>query len=127
VTRLLRSLTVVAAFAAGGLAVPAMAASAPTTRLVACPAGSCLAVSGRRPSVEAAVLINGHAVGVEGGRRWQVRLPLATVRDWSEPRARTIVVTTYDAAAQARASDEADLPIGLLGHVDLDSVVIAMK
>lgn len=114
----------VAAFATAG---PALAASSPTTRLAACRTGSCLVVTGQRDSAAALVLINGHTVSVDGQRNWQVRLPLDTVRDWSAPMARTIAVETVDPAGTARSAQDANLPIGLLGHVDLAALVVAVK
>ena len=98
-----------------GAASPALAASAPTTRVVSCQEGSCLIVSGSRESPAETVLINGHAVSVEGARNWKVRLPVSVIRDWSQRYARTIEVTTIDAATAARTLAEARLPIGLLG------------
>lgn len=106
---------------------PALAGGAPTTRLVSCPAGSCLVVAGRRDSPQAVVTINEHAVSVDGSRKWQVLLPVATVRDWSEPQARAITVATYDPATGLRSERDADLPIGLLGHVELASLVVAVR
>ncbi|MFT4025576.1 MAG: hypothetical protein QM676_02050 [Novosphingobium sp.] len=113
---------------AAGLAAPALAAHEPTTRVVSCRAGSCLQVSGHRHSAAAAVLINGHAVAVEGERKWRAELPVETVRAWSEPFARTIEVATFDPATQRNTAMEADLPIGLLGGVtNLASLVVSMK
>ncbi|MDE2403135.1 MAG: hypothetical protein KGM17_00275 [Sphingomonadales bacterium] len=108
------------------LAAPAMAA-APTTRLASCRTGSCLVVSGHRDRAGVIVLINGHAVAVEGERNWQARLPLDTVRAWSEPLARSISVATYDPQARSGTTSDADLPIGLLGHVELSTLVVAVK
>jgi hypothetical protein len=59
--------------------------------------------------------------------RWQVRLSLDEVRSWTEPMARTISVATYDPQSQTRIEREASLPIGLLGHADLDTIVVALK
>jgi hypothetical protein len=120
-------ISALAASATASLATPAMAATEPTTRLVSCQSGSCLVISGRRGSPEAIVLINGHAVAVAGERSWQVRLPLETVRRWSPPMARTIQVATVDPASQASAAQDADLPIGMLGYVELASLVVAVK
>lgn len=112
---------------AAAAAVPAHAAIPPSTHLVSCSAGACLVVSGQRSSSAAAVRINGHRVEVAGQRRWQARLSLDTLREWSPPQARTLVVATLDPATGQVSEDEADLPIGLLGHVPLDTVVVAMK
>jgi hypothetical protein len=116
------------AVAALGLAGPALAAADPSTRVVACGTGSCLQVSGHRDSPAAVVLINGHAVEVQGERKWRTSLPVETIRTWSEPLARTIDVATFDPATQRRTAAEADLPIGLLGHsANLATLVISVK
>ena len=110
-----------------GLVTPALAAPAPSTRLVSCGAESCLLVTGRRDSAASEVRINGHRVEVEGKRAWRVSLPVATVRDWSVPFARRIDVSTHNAAVQEARLQQAVLPIGLLGHVpDLASLVITL-
>lgn len=93
--------------------MPAQAAPQPKTRLVSCGAEDCLLVTGRRADKGSPVSINGHVVAVEGGRSWRARLPLATVRAWSTPYARSVTVTTGPTDSMAEAS----LPIGLLGHV----------
>lgn len=119
------ALTIGAAFAP--FAAPSVAAADPAARLVSCGAESCLLVTGHRDSGEAAVLINGHSVDVEGGRSWRVRLPLATVRDWSEPFARKIEVSLQDPKTPETQANYAVLPIGLLGHApDLASLVITL-
>lgn len=110
------------ALLAAGLGTPALATSAPSARLVDCEAGSCLAVTGRRADAATPVSINGHAVQVRGARKWRAVVPVHTVREWSEPYARTITVSV--AASEA----EADLPIGLLGHVEnLAMLVVRVK
>lgn len=110
------------------LASPAIAASEPSTRLVSCESGSCLLVSGRRDNPASAVTINGHAVKVHGERSWRVRLPIETVRAWSEPYARSIDVATFNPETQGGTAAQADLPIGLLGHVtDLAFLVVSVK
>ena len=120
-TKLSRLLTAGAALSAG-LATPALAASQPSTRLVSCGAESCLLVSGHRADAADPVRINGHQVTVEGQNRWRVRVPVDAVRAWSAPYARTITVSVSESAA------EADLPIGLLGHVtDLAFLTIRVK
>lgn len=100
--------------AALAVAPPALAASAPTTRLVDCGETTCLLVAGRRHDASAPVSINGHAVAARGGRNWQALVPVETIRDWSEPYARSISVAV---AGSAAGTAEASLPIGLLGHV----------
>lgn len=63
-------------------ASPAMAASEISTRVVECRSQTCLLISGKRDHGAAAVAVNGHAVPVEGGRRWSIRLPIDTLRAW---------------------------------------------
>lgn len=104
-----------------GLATPAAAASAPKTWLAKCGAQSCLVIAGKRDNPDSAVSINGREVKVDGGRRWRVRVPVATLRTWSAPYARTITV------AVAGASSEAKLPIGMMGHADLAMLVVRVK
>lgn len=116
-----RALALVA-FVAAGAASPAIAAPEPSTRVVSCKAGSCLLVTGHRADAAATVSINGHAVATEGARKWQVRVPVETVRQWSAPLARTITVSIDGAISEAR------LPIGLLGHSeDLAMLLISVK
>jgi len=106
----------------------ASAEAEPRTRLVDCEAGSCLLVTGSRPHAGSTVSINGHAVSVEGARRWRVSVPVATLRQWSVPYARTITVSVVDTATRSEASAVADLPIGLLGHAeDLAMLVVRVK
>ncbi|MDB5686206.1 MAG: hypothetical protein JWR77_795, partial [Rhizorhabdus sp.] len=113
---------------AAAFASPVSAASEPKTRLVSCDAGNCLLVTGRRADVASTVTINGHAVAVQGARTWRASLPVDTVRAWSAPFARTITVSVVEGGARERALAEADLPIGLLGHVDnLDMLVVSVK
>lgn len=107
---------------AGGFAAPALAASGPATRLVECGPESCLFVSGRRGHAASPVSINGHEVAVEGGRKWRAQVPVETVREWSEPYARTITVSVAGVEREAR------LPIGLLGSVkNLAMLVVRVK
>lgn len=113
---------------AAALASPASAGDGPKTRLVDCKAGSCLLVTGRRAHAASTVTINGHAVSVKGARKWRVSLPVETLRTWSVPYARTITVSVVDARMRAESSAEADLPIGLLGHVEnLAMLVVRVK
>ncbi len=106
---------------------PAYAATEPRTRLVACEAGSCLLVTGYRGNAASAVSINGRTVPAEGGRKWRVRVPVGTVRAWSAPFARTITISVADAETRTGATAEVDLPIGLLGQVDLAVLVVSAK
>jgi hypothetical protein len=120
--------TTVALALAAAFASPASATGEPRTRLVSCETGSCLLVTGRRADAALTVAINGHAVSVQGARRWRTSLPLDTVRAWSAPHARSIIVSIGEAEARASTSAEADLPIGLLGHAaDLTTLVVTMK
>lgn len=122
----MRSIDLAALFAAA--LVPAAASAAPQAKLVSCQPVDCLQVSGTRASPDAAVLINGHEVAVEGGRRWRVRLPVATVRDWSSPRARTIRVTLTTPAQDRTIDHDTDLPVGLLGgRIDLAALVVRLR
>ncbi|BAV65612.1 hypothetical protein [Sphingobium cloacae] len=97
-------------------------ASGPATRLVECRSGSCLLVSGQREDASSPVHINGHAVAVEGARKWRARVPVETVEDWSAPYARTITVAVEGHAEEAR------LPVGLLGHAEnITMLVVRVK
>ncbi|MFA6114019.1 MAG: hypothetical protein WC729_08500 [Sphingomonas sp.] len=109
------------------LSSPAYAATEPRARLVACEAGSCLLVTGYRANTASAVSINGRAVPAEGARKWRVRVPVDTVREWSAPFARTITISVVDAETRTDATAEVDLPIGLLGQVDLAVLVVSAK
>jgi len=101
---------------------PALATEEAGTRLVHCRSGSCLLVSGRRDDAGAPVMINGHAVSVDGARKWRVRLPVDTVRQWSLPHARTITV------AVGGGESEVHLPTGLLGRSErLTMLVVHAK
>lgn len=105
-----------------GLAQAAHAAPQPSTRLVKCNARSCLLVKGHRANPAAAVSINGHAIATAGAHTWRARVPMETLRVWSEPCARTIAVSVADTIS------EADLPIGLLGHTaTLAMITISLK
>lgn len=119
---------VLGAILAAAFASPASVAAEPRTRLVDCEAGSCLLVTGRRANAASTVSINGHAVSAEGTRRWRVRVPVDTVREWSAPFARTITVSVIDAETRTDSTAEADLPIGLLGHIEnLALLVVSVK
>ena len=114
------ALPVLGAVIVGGLTAPATAGT--RTRLVECESRSCLLVTGRRASAATGVAINGHAVAVQGARKWRVSLPIDTVRQWSTPLARTISVSVGDNQVQAA------LPIGLLGHAkDLAVLTVSAK
>ena len=111
-----------------GFSSPAYAATEPRTHVVACEAGSCLLVTGYRANAASAVSINGRAVPANGARKWRVSVPVATVRAWSAPFARTITVSVVDAETRSDATAEVDLPIGLLGQIEnLASLVVSAK
>jgi len=122
-----RALAVIGALAFGSLAAPAIAASEPSTRLVRCGEESCLRVNGYRDDPASIVSINGRVVPVEGKRSWQVHLPVEVVRQWSAPYARTIEVSLQDPETQLETAASVDLPIGLLGGVDLASLVVSVR
>lgn len=110
------------ALLASGMAAPSLAAPAPSAKLVNCGSESCLLVSGHRDEATSEVSINGHVVAAQGAHKWRLRLPVNTVRAWSEPYARTISVSV------AGAEHEADLPIGMLGHTsNLAMLVVRVK
>jgi len=101
----------------------ATAAPAAGTRLVSCGAQACLLVTGERSLRDAPVSLNGHRVAVEGGRAWHLLLPMATLRAWSEPYARSLAITTGEGEAR-----EVSLPIGLLGHTtDLAALEVRVR
>jgi hypothetical protein len=111
------------------LAVATIASSADarsaTAHLITCDAGNCLLVRGHRASPQAIVRINGRTVEASGDRSWQVRLPVATVRDWSAPFARNLQVAVVDPAGPVERADAVRLPVGLLGHnLELASLVV---
>ncbi|WP_419827209.1 hypothetical protein [Sphingomonas sp.] len=113
---------------AAAAASPVVARPVATTRLVSCGADDCLLVRGRRASPRAAVRINGHPVAASGEGAWQVTLPLATVRDWSTPFARTLQIAIEEPTG-ARVEDEAvRLPVGLLAHrIELASLTVRAR
>ncbi|GLK44560.1 MULTISPECIES: hypothetical protein [Novosphingobium] len=101
------------------------AAPRPAAKLVSCGENNCLQVSGRRSDPASVVQINGHPVTVEGGKAWKAVLPLQTVRIWSAPMARTIAVTVVQEGASG--TQQAELPIGLLGHVTELALVVSSR
>lgn len=116
-----RALALAGAAIFGGLASPVIAAPEPSTKLVKCGAQSCLLVTGYRDDPTSVVSINGHAVAVEGARRWKAYLPVALVREWCAANARTIDVSLAAPAAEPATVTRVDLPIGLLA----DATVLA--
>jgi hypothetical protein len=117
-------LAFVGAIAAGTVASPAIAAPEPSSKLVRCGDRSCLQVTGHRDDPASIVHINGHAVSVEGGRRWKVSLPLEVVREWSPPNARTIEVSLGDLEGPRETPAGVDLPIGLLANATTLAAVV---
>ncbi|KTF69267.1 hypothetical protein ACNFJ7_03900 [Sphingomonas sp. HT-1] len=111
------------------LAAPGAQADAlPTAKLVRCDAGDCLLIRGERRSAAARITINDHLVPASGRRGWKVRLPLATVRNWASPFARTLAVAAVDASGRVEWQATVRLPIGLLGHdVALASLVVRAR
>jgi hypothetical protein len=118
------TLAVAGALVIGSLASPASAAREPSARLIACGDESCLLVTGYRMDPAEPVSINGRGIEVEGQRRWRARVPVETVRLWSEPHARTIEVSLGD----SESGTSVDLPIGLLGNVtDLAALEVRVR
>lgn len=112
------------ALAALGIISPAQAQPgyAPKLRVVECGAESCLRITGHRDDSAAPVLLNGHEIEVNGRHRWTARVPVAKVRHWSAPYARSIQLSV------ANEEHSAQLPIGLLGtRGDLAMLVVSVK
>jgi hypothetical protein len=110
------------ALAAASLPIQAQSA---TVKLTRCGAGDCLLVRGHRNSGQAIVRVNERAVEASGGRSWRVRLPVATVRDWSAPFARTLSISVVDPTGAVERAEAVRLPVGLLGHdLELASLVV---
>jgi len=105
----------------------AVAAPTPKTRLVSCGSESCLLVTGRRNSADSRVSINNRVVAVAGRRAWHVRVPLVAVRELTSPYARSIEVTVAQADGHEEWSEDASLPIGLLGHKNLATLVVSAR
>ncbi|MGF7156550.1 hypothetical protein [Novosphingobium gossypii] len=116
------------AVSASALGQPAQAQSRHQARLVRCDGGDCLLLSGTRSGPDAPVRVNGHPVGVVGGRGWKLLLPVRDVRAWSLPGARSIVVTTKDPGTEVDRKNQFDLPIGMLGNItELAYLVIPQR
>jgi hypothetical protein len=103
------------------------ATAAPKTRLVSCGSESCLLVTGRRASADSRVSINDRPMPVGGRRAWHVRVPLAAVRELTSPYARNIEVTVTRADGHQEWSEDASLPIGLLGHNNLATLIVSAR
>lgn len=112
------------ALAALGITTPGLAqpGHAPKLRVVECGAESCLRITGHRDDSAAPVLLNGHQIAVTGRHRWTARVPVAKVRHWSAPYARSIQLSV------ANEEHSAQLPVGLLGtRGDLAMLVVSVK
>jgi len=99
-----------------------------TAHVISCDAGSCVLVRGHRSTSRAVIRINDRVVEAEGGRSWRVRLPVATVQDWSAPFARTLRVSVADPAESSQRTEAVRLPVGLLGYnLELASLVVRAR
>jgi hypothetical protein len=99
-----------------------------STRLISCGAESCLLIRGHRASPQATVRINGRPIEADGGRTWRVTLPLATVRDWSAPFARTVEVAIGEPTGASVEGEAVRLPVGLLARgVELASLTVRAR
>lgn len=97
---------------------PALAATEASTKLVECQTGDCLLVTGYRADANAPVAINGRAVTVEGKARWQLRLPVQTLRAWSAPNARSITISVNGEEKEAR------LPTGMFVRPEMLTMLV---
>lgn len=101
------------------LTLPAISADARgaalLTRLHRCGSDTCLLIEGRRADARATVRVADHEVAASGRRMFRVSLPLTTVRVWSAPFARSMLVRV-DEPGGAGLEQTVRLPIGLLGH-----------
>lgn len=123
-----RTLALAGAIVLGSLSSPALAGSEPRTKLIRCGDESCLRVTGHRDDPAAIVLINGHAVAVEGKRKWKAYLAVETVRAWSARNARTIEVALAGLETAPDSAVTVDLPIGLLAkEINLASLVVSVR
>jgi hypothetical protein len=117
------------ALAAALLIAPAAHADArPSAKLVRCPEGDCLLIRGTRSSAAQTITINDRVVAASGGRGWKVRVPVAAVRGFASPFARTLDVAVVDAAGQVERRETVRLPVGLMGHTtELASLVVRAR
>jgi len=108
------------------MAAPAAhAGTLPSAKLVRCGDGDCLLIRGARSSAAAIVTINAQPVSVAGGRGWKLRVPVATVRGWASPHARSLAVAVLGADGQVEQRETVRLPVGLLGHnIELAALVV---
>lgn len=100
----------------------------PTAKLVRCAEGDCLLIRGERSSAATMITINDRVVSARGGRGWKVRMPVATVRGFASPFARTLDVAVIDAVGQVERRETVRLPVGLMGHTtELASLVVRAR
>jgi hypothetical protein len=117
------------ALAAALLIAPAAHADArPTAKLVRCAAGDCLLIRGTRSSAATTITINDRVVAASGGRGWKICVPVAAVRGFASPFARTLDVAMVDAAGQVERRETVRLPVGLMGHTtEIASLVVRAR
>jgi len=117
------------ALGAALLIAPAAHADArPSAKLVRCAAGDCLLIRGERSSAATTITINDHEVAASGGRGWKVRVPVAAVRGFALPFARTLDVAVVDAAGRVEQRETVRLPVGLMGHTtELAALVVRAR
>jgi hypothetical protein len=110
------------------IAPAAHADERPTAKLVRCAAGDCLLIRGTRSSAATTITINDRVVAASGGRGWKVRVPVAAVRGFASPFARTLDVAMVDAAGQIEQREVVRLPVGLMGHTtELAALVVRAR
>lgn len=111
------------------MAAPAAhAGTQPSAKLVRCGDGDCLLIRGARSSAAAIVTINAQPVSVVGGRGWKLRVPVATVRGWAPPHARSLAVAVLGADGQVEQRETVRLPVGLLGHnTELAALIVRAR
>ena len=106
-------------------AAPALAEPVTSARLVHCGADSCLRLTGYRPRATSVVRIGGQDLAVEGDRRWQATVPLATARRWPIARGYALRVVFADPEAGTERSETVPLPPGALGtRTEIASLVV---
>ncbi len=110
------------------IAPTAHADARPSAKLVRCAAGDCLLIRGERSSATATITINDHEVAASGGRGWKARVPVAALRGFASPFARTLDVAVVDAAGRVEQRETVRLPVGLMGHTtELASLVVRAR
>jgi hypothetical protein len=110
------------------IAAPLQAAHAPQARLVHCGGETCLRISGHRQGPAVAIRIDGRDLAVDGGRTWQITVPLAMARAWAAPSGGALTVTLVDTQGGTESTETAVLPPGALGRrVELASLVVRAR